>query len=524
MLDLFADWGRLAGAAWRLSRHDALAPREYARFMPDYARPLAALARLGAKTTGADGRPLRPGERLAAALERMSPPYVKLGQMLATRPDIIGFETADDLARLQDRMPAFPAPAAVSEIEKTFNRPLTDLFDDFSPPIAAASIAQVHRARLKDGRAVAVKVLRPDIERQARNEYRAFARAARLLQPRSPALRRMEPVKFVETLKAASAIELDLRLEAGAASALAENMRALPNVRIPDVIWPLSARRILTTEWIEATPIADKAALDAAGVDRKKLARTVIETFLTQALHHGFFHADMHHGNLMVDPAGRLVLIDFGIMGRLDEATRRTFAEIIHGFITRDYKKNAEAHFAAGYVPATHSVEAFATALRAVGEPLFGRSADSVDMSRVLRQLFDVTAMFDMHLRPELVLLQRTMVAVEGVARGLDPEINLWDAATPVVKSYITEAVGPKRQINRLRDATLKALDLAPKLPQYVERLGEAAARAADAAPERQSEAAALQRLISREGRRLRFALWFAGAGLLALALVTWLK
>jgi ubiquinone biosynthesis protein len=518
VLHFLADWGRLAGAAWRLTRHDALIPREYARFLPGWARLIGAATRIGAKHV-VDGRTLRPGERLAAAFEGMSPPYVKLGQMLATRPDLIGFEMAADLGRLQDRMPPFPQAAAVAEIERAFGKSVGELFDGLSPPIAAASIAQVHRAKLKDGRDVAIKVLRPNIEQIAAREFRAFGRAARLIQGLSAAARRMEPVKFVETLKAASTIEFDLRLEAGAASALAEDMRSQPQIRIPDIVWPLSGRRVLTTEWIAATPVSDHAALDRAGVDRKALARAVIQTFLYQALHKGFFHADMHQGNLMVDDKGRLVLIDFGIMGRLDEKTRRAFAEIIHGFITRDYKRNAEAHFEAGYVPAGHSVEAFATALRSVGEPLFGKTADAVDMSRVLQQLFDVTAMFDMHLRPELVLLQRTMVAVEGVARSLDPSINLWDAATPVVKSYIADAIGPKRQIERLKEATLKALDVAPRLPDYVERLGAAAARSA--AP---AGAEDLARALTREGKRTRIALWFAGVALLALALSLWLR
>jgi ubiquinone biosynthesis protein len=515
VLSALADYARLFSAALTLARRDAIVPREFAHLAPAPVRLLGALTRLGAKTRDG-GRELRPGERLALAFEGMSPPYVKLGQMLATRPDIIGFEMAGDLGRLQDRMPPFGQDEAIAAIERAFGKPLTEVFDEFSQPIAAASIAQVHRARLKDGRIAAVKILRPRIEIIAARELRAFARAARLVESVSKTAKRLEPVKFVETLKAAATIELDLRLEAGAASALAEDMRSLPHVRIPEVIWALSGRRVLTTEWIAATPIADLAGLDRAGVDRKQLARNVIQTFLTQALHKGFFHADMHQGNMMVDAEGRLVLIDFGIMGRLDDKTRRTFAEIIHGFITRDYKRNAEAHFEAGYVPRGHSVEAFATALRSVGEPLFGKSADAVDMSRVLQQLFDVTALFDMHLRPELILLQRTMVAVEGVARSLDPAINLWEAATPVVKSYIADEIGPRRQARRLRDATLKALEIAPRLPAYVERLGEAAAMEPRAGPDAAAERFAALRREIRTMRRLVLLLCLAVLALAA--------
>ncbi len=519
MLSAAEDYFRLIAAAARLSRHDALIPAEAAHHLPAPVRVIGALTRAGAKVKAPDGRTLRPGERLASAFEKMSPAYVKLGQFMATRPDIIGFDMARDLGRLQDRMPAFSRADAVAEIERAFGKPLGDLFTDFSEPIAAASIAQVHRATLKDGRQVAVKVLRPRIEPQVTAEFRAFARAARFLQGLSATTRRMEPVRFVETLKAAAAVELDLRMEASAASALKEDLKETPGVRVPEIIWPLTARRVLTLEWIEATPVSDIAALDARGIDKRALARRVIEVFLTQALHKGFFHADMHQGNLMIDAQGRLTLVDFGIMGRLDELTRRTFAEIIHGFITRDYMRTAKVHFDAGYVPRTHSIEAFAQALRAVGEPLFGLSADRVDMSRVLQQLFDVTALFDMHLRPELVLLQRTMVTVEGVARTLDPAINMWEAATPVVRAAIADAIGPKRQFDRLREATLKALDIAPQLPRYVETIAAASARVSDenfGAGTAASEA--LMRDLARERRLMRSALLFAGAAALILA------
>lgn len=502
MFSALADYGRLLRAGWTLVRRDALVPREYAHLAPAPVKAFGALTRIGANAKG------RPGERLAAAFERLGPAYVKLGQFMATRPDIIGFAMAADLGRLQDKMPAFSEQAARREIEAAFGRPVDALYDDFSPPIAAASIAQAHRARLKDGRKVAVKVLRPRIEQKAGDEFRAFARAARAIEAASRTARRMEPVKFVETLKAAAAIELDLRMEAGAASELAEDLRQEPGVRVPEVIWPLTARRILTLEWIDGTPLGDLAALDARGIDRRALALLVIQVFLKQALHQGFFHADMHQGNLIVDNDGRLALVDFGIMGRLDENTRNVFAEIIYGFITRDYARTADVHFRAGYVPDSHSRDAFAQALRAVGEPLQGRNAAQVDMSRVLQQLFDVTALFDMHLRPELVLLQRTMVTVEGVARLLDPEIDMWAAATPIVRDYVNRAIGPRAQIEKVRAAALKTLEIAPKLPGYVEAIGRAAQQLDAARP------------VPAAPRKSPLALWAIAAGLAALAAV----
>ncbi|MEM8770076.1 MAG: 2-polyprenylphenol 6-hydroxylase [Pseudomonadota bacterium] len=470
MFAALADFARLVRAGWTLSRHDALIPREYADLTPGFIQFFGVLSRIGVNAKGK-----RPGERMAAAFEKLGPAYVKLGQFMATRPDIVGFELADDLSRLQDRMPPFSIDAARAEIKRAFGEDTDALYASFSEPIAAASIAQAHHATLKDGRKVAVKVLRPQIEQKAALEFRAFARAARIIEAVSHAARRMEPLKFIETLKASAAIELDLRMEAGAASELAENLRDETQVHVPDVIWPLSARRVLTVEWIAGTPMAKLDELDARNVDRKALAKLVIRVFLKQALHTGFFHADMHQGNMIIDEAGRLALIDFGIMGRLDEEARRTFAEIIYGFITRDYARTAEVHFRAGYISDRHSREAFAQALRSVGEPLQGRNAAQVDMSRVLQQLFDVTEMFDMHLRPELVLLQRTMVTVEGVARVLDPEIDMWDAASPVVRDYVENVVGPAAQVRRFRHTAERALELAPDLPRFVEDVGKAA-------------------------------------------------
>ncbi|WDI32915.1 2-polyprenylphenol 6-hydroxylase [Hyphococcus flavus] len=504
MISALADYARLLRAGWTLIRHDALIPREYAHMAPGPVRAFGAVTRIFPK-----GRDKRPGERLAASFEQLGPAYVKLGQFMATRPDIIGFDLAGDLGRLQDKMPPFSETQARQEIQNAFGKSAGELFKTFSAPIAAASIAQAHKAELQDGRAVAVKILRPRIEQKASQEFRAFARAARHVESLSATGRRMEPVKFIETLKEAAAIELDLRMEAGAASELAENLRDEQGVRVPEVIWPLTARRVLTVEWIDGTPLGDLEALDKRGIDRKALAQLVIRVFLKQALHTGFFHADMHQGNLIVDNDGRLALVDFGIMGRLDEKTRHVFAEIIYGFITRNYSRTAEVHFDAGYVGPGHSLDAFAQALRAVGEPLQGRNAAQVDMSRVLQQLFDVTALFDMHLRPELVLLQRTMVTVEGVARLLDPEIDMWAAATPVVKDHVNNAIGVKAQAEKLKAATVKAIEVAPKLPEYVDAIGKAAQKINENG---------LNAPAAKTGGNARLAVWVLGLAALTLA------
>jgi ubiquinone biosynthesis protein len=411
--------------------------------------------------------------RIAAALTRLGPTYVKLGQFLATRPDVVGVALARDLEMLQDKMPPFAQAEAERAVEAALGKLLSTVFASFGPAVAAASIAQVHRATVASARgtrAVAVKVLRPGIERHFRSDLDAFTFAARNAEKMSAEARRLRLVEVVETLRRSVAIEMDLRFEAAALSEMAENTRNDPDFRVPAVDWDRTARDVLTLEWIEATPLSDRSRLEAKGFDLKDLARAVIQTFLRHALRDGFFHADMHPGNLFVDDAGELVAVDFGIMGRLGPKERRFLAEILLGFITRNYHRTAEVHFEAGYVPRQHSVESFAQAIRAIGEPIHSRTAEEISMAKLFALLFEVTGLFDMRTRPELLLLQKTMVVVEGVARSLDPKLDMWAVAEPVVREWIERNLGP---VGRIEDAAEGAIEVGRALgdvPQLLSR------------------------------------------------------
>lgn len=456
---------RLQSWIWVLIRYDALIPREVTPLLPAWVRAIAHGLHLFA---GKQGREGRPGYRLGRAFEQLGPVAIKLGQVLATRADIFGLQFAQDLGRLKDALPPFDEAEARREIERSLGRPLEDLFVDFQPAVAAASLAQAHPAWLReDGRKVAVKVLRPGVEKRVAEGLDSMRLGAALAVRMVPPARRLEPSAFVETIARALQLELDMRLEAAAASELREvmakgSLSGLPShMHAPEVVWDGVGKRVLTLDWAPGLPMTDPHAADQPGLDRDALADNVVRSFLIQALDHGVFHADLHEGNLFCHAPAELTAIDFGIVGRLGPAERRYLAEILWGFISRDYDRIARVHFEAGYVPPEHSVETFAQALRAVGEPVIGKQASKVSMGRLLGQLFEITDLFDMHLRPELILLQKTMVSVEGVARRLNPDHDLWAAAQPVVEAWIRRELGPQAQVRDLIEemrVTLKAL------------------------------------------------------------------
>ncbi|MDR3508166.1 MAG: 2-polyprenylphenol 6-hydroxylase, partial [Caulobacteraceae bacterium] len=415
---------------------------------------------------GPKARQGRPGERLAAVLESLGPAAIKLGQVLSTRADIFGRTFADDLSHLKDRLAPFPIAIARAVVASELDRPVESLFASFGEPIAAASIAQAHPATLADGRKVAVKVLRPGVDVRVRKDVEVLRMAGRLAERLGPEARRLEPRALTEIVSRSLQLELDLRLEAAGASELGEIMAEDGFMSAPKVIWEGVGKRVLTLDWAQGMPLSDPKAMEQPGIDRKAVADNLIRAFLSQAMDHGVFHADLHEGNLFVAAPDRIIAVDFGIMGRLDAVARRHLAEILWGFLQRDYRRVAKAHFDAGYVPAHHSVELFAQALRAVGEPNVGQAAASVSMGRLLGQLFEITALFDMRLRPELVLLQKTMVTVEGVARGIDPGHNLWASAEPVVRRWIMRELSPVARARELAEDGVKALQALARMAQ----------------------------------------------------------
>jgi ubiquinone biosynthesis protein len=468
---------RLFKAGFTLARHNALLPPDQSARLPWPARAALRLAQIGRHNTSAGQ-----ANDISAALSVLGPSYIKLGQFLSTRPDMIGAARAFELKALQDRLPPFAMDEAEAIVKAELGAPVETLFAEFGPPVAAASVAQVHKARKQDGTWVAVKVLRPGVERRFAADIASFAFAARQMERFSAEGRRLRPLAAVQMLEDSMKLELDLRMEAAALAELRENTKEDPGFRLPNVDWALTARRVLTTEWIDGTPMADVAALRAKGYDLIALADTLIQSFLRHAIRDGFFHADMHQGNLMVDGAGKLVALDFGIMGRLSETDKTVLAEILYGFIVKDYMRVAKVHFDANYVPQHQNVQNFAQALRAIGEPIMDLPADKISMARLLTQLFEVTEQFDMQTQPQLLLLQKTMVVVEGVARTLNPNLNMWVAAEPVVKSWIERRLGPMGKLEQAGASAMALGNAALNLPEMLDEAHRATRLLADMA------------------------------------------
>lgn len=467
MFEFVASLARLIGIARTFARHDALFPLERMG-----ASPVIVWA---AKRMSRHGVPDRDGVRLSTALEELGPTFIKLGQALSVRSDLVGDEIADDLSALQDRLPPFAAAVARETIEQEMAAPVEDLFRQFDDlPVAAASIAQVHFAETHDGDKVAVKVLRPGIEARFHRDIDLFLWLARLVERTRPALRRLRPVDVVRTFEASVNVEMDLRLEAAAASELRENTENDAGFRVPKIDWVRTGRRIMTLERIEGTRIDDLAALEIAGFAPRDILRRSAESFFNQVFRDGFFHADIHPGNMFVAPDGTLCPVDFGIMGRLDRKTRNYLADMLIGFLDRDYKRVAEVHFEAGYVPARKSVGAFTQAIRSIGEPILGKPLHEISLAHLLAHLFQVTETFEMEAQPQLLLLQKTMLVAEGVGRTLDPSVNMWALARPLIEEWIVLNRGPEARLRDMVTDTVSTLEQLPQLLGRAEAVAEA--------------------------------------------------
>ncbi len=451
---------RLFSLARLLAKHDAL----FALEMAGVPTPLLGLAKIGIRIEADGGRP---GERLARALNDAGPSFIKLGQALSTRSDLLGEDMTDDLSALQDDLPPFPAAQARASIEEELGAPVEELFAEFNDtPVAAASIAQVHFATTHDGRAVAVKVLRPGIERKFFEDVDLLRWLAEMAETTQPQLRRLKPVASIETLADTVELEMDLRFEAAAAAELAENFAGDPDFLVPTVDWQLTASRVLTTErLIDGIPLDDRDAIVAAGLDPVEMLTKAATASFRQVFRDGFFHADTHPGNMFAMPDGRVAVVDFGIMGRIDLPTRRALAEMLTSFLMRDYRRAAEVHFEAGWVPRDRSVDSFTQACRSIAEPILDKPQNEISIARLLAQLFKITETFRMETQPELLLLQKTMLVAEGTARRLAPDANMWFLIRPLIEEWMRDNFGPEAKV---RDAIRNLTDVVDRLPEMV--------------------------------------------------------
>jgi ubiquinone biosynthesis protein len=465
MQNLPRNLGRLIAIARVFARYDVIAPLIELGLVPPWLAPARWLS-------GRNREGLRAGERLSRAARELGPAFIKMGQALATRADLVGEEIAADLAQLQDRLPPVDGAAARAVIEAEFDQPVAALFGAFDDAaVAAASIAQVHFAVTTAGKPVAVKVLRPGIEKVFARDLDLFAWLADLAERTQPRLRRLKPREVVATLARTVAFEMDLRLEAAAAAELARNFADDPGFRVPRVDWQLTGKRVLTIERVDGIRIDDRDQLVAAGRDVRAVLINAASSFFNQVFRDGFFHADMHPGNLFVAPDNAIVAVDFGIMGRLDRRTRYFLADMLLGFLSGDYRRVAEVHFEAGYVPPHQSIDTFTQACRSIGEPLLGRPLSEISLGRLLAQLFEITEQFDMETQPQLLLLQKTMLIAEGVGRRLDPSVNMWELAQPLIEEWMRENRGPEARLRQGLESVAQAVAQLPRLIVGLDRV-----------------------------------------------------
>ncbi len=459
--------------------------------------------------------------RLREALEALGPIFVKFGQMLSTRPDLLPEDIAEELARLQDRVPPFPGEQAVAIVERALGGRLEQFFAEFErTPVASASVAQVHLARLHDGTEVAVKVLRPGIEPVIERDIELLYMLARLAVRYVPAARRLRPVEVVDEFNKTIHDELDLRREAANASRLRANFEGSDLLYVPRVFWDLTRREVMVMERVHGIPISNVEALKRAGVDMRRLAHNGVEIFFTQAFRDGFFHADMHPGNIFVSPEGQYRAVDFGIMGSLCERDKLYLAENFIAFFNRDYRAVSEAHLRAGWVPAGTRVEEFEAAIRTVCEPIFARPLKDISFGRFLLQLFQTARRFDMEIQPQLVLLQKTLFNIEGLGRRLYPELDLWVTAKPFLEKWMRAHRGPRAFVRALQRELPKWWRELPQVPTLVHGVLERAQRGELSLEWKSRELEALRHELRARERRSYFTI--TGVGLLVAAAFVW--
>ena len=416
-------------------------------------------------------------QRLCNSIQEMGTTFIKLGQFLSTRPDIIGNEIAKKLENLQDKLPPFSSDKAKKIMKKELGENNYNSLINISEPVAAASIAQVHKAQLNDNETIkdiAIKILRPNIKKKFNEEIDALMLLAFIIEGTVKKTKRLKLVEVVFLLKEITNLELDLRFEAAAANEFLENTKNDVGFNVPKIFWNFTSENILTLEWIDGISIREKEELEKRKIDTKTLASNVIQHFLRHAIRDGFFHADMHQGNLFINESGEIIPVDFGIMGRLDKLNKRYLAEILFGFVKRDYKKVAEVHLIAGLVPKNVSIDEFAQALRSIGEPIFGQSVKDISGGNLLKQLFEITEKFNMQTQPQLLLLQKTMVVVEGVARQLNSETNIWKTSKPVLENWLKETKDPINYLNETIENTSEVIKRLPELPEIMDKANQA--------------------------------------------------